>query len=126
MSKAELSKRVMRAVALSQPRPKLARDSDGNAPIVISLPNENVSDVFARAKRAAKNDAVNIIIAYSGNYEVLRFDGSVAPDAAIDVNGDLSMGMLSIKLNNNPGKSIRVNVRGETIDVPAASSFAYA
>lgn len=126
MSKAELSKRVMRALAINANRPNLTRDLRGNAPIVVSLPNENVSDVFDKAKRAMADGVVNIVIAYANKYEVLSFDASLHPDAVIDVNGDLSMGMLSIRLNNNPGKSVRINLRGATIDVPASSSFAYA
>lgn len=126
MSKAELSKQVMRAIALSDRRPRLARDPSGNAPIVISLPNENVVDVFKRASDAASDGVVNVVIAYSSNFEVLAFDENPHPDSDIEVNGELSMGMLSIRLNNNPGKSIRINLKDQTIEVPAASSFAYA
>lgn len=126
MSKADLSKRVMRSIAIDHGVPKLERDLSGNAPIVIALPNEYIADVFERAKRVTSDGVVNIIIASTNQYEVLRFNGSIATDVDLEVNGELSMGMLSIRLAMNPGKSIRVNLRDSSVDVPNAAVFEYA
>lgn len=126
MRKSELSKKVMRSLAVSTSRAPLTRDSSGNAPIVISLPYERVSDVFLRAQRVMSDGMVNIAIAYSTKFEMLSFDASRQTEIDLEVNGDLSMGMLTIRMNNHPGKAFRINMNDQSIDVPASFSLEYA
>lgn len=116
----------MRSIAINGRKPHLFRDKSGNAPIVIALPNEYAGDVFARLKESTSDGGVNVIIAFAKRYDVIAFDSSAKAEADMEVGGDLSMGMLALKMSSNPGKAIRVNVRNQTVDVPASASFEYA
>lgn len=126
MTKAELSKRVMRTIAIDRRRPHLFRDQNGNAPMMIVLPNEYVGEVFDRAQKLSSAGGFNIIVAFAKHFEVMTYDGAVNPEFDMEISGDMSMGMLGIKMDQNPGKCIRINVRGQSVDVPSAASFAYA
>lgn len=127
MSKSELSKKVMRSIAIAGQPPHMFRDRSGNAPMIISLPNERVGDVFERAHRVISDGGVNIVIAYASKYEVLAFDGSMQAEADVEVSPDTSMGMLSVRSDQNPGKVIRVRMNeGTPLDVEFSPSLAYA
>lgn len=123
---AELATRVMRALALSPNRPHLLRDSAGNAPIVVALPNETVSVVHERALLASSEGVVNVVIAYAKQYEVLSFDDNLIADSELRISEGLSIGMLSIRLHHNPGKTIHLEMGDGAVTASSTSMFAYA
>lgn len=127
MSKAELSKKVMRSLAISPEPPHIFRDRSGNAPMVISLPNERVGDVFERARAVISDGGVNVVIAFAKQYSVMAFDSALHADAQVEVSPETSMGMLSLRSEQNPGKVIRVRMNdGGPLDVEFSQSLAYA
>lgn len=118
--------KVMRALAINAVDAPLIRDESGEAQIIVSLPSEYASEVLARV-RAVGGD-VNVIIAYSKTFELMVMRKGTPADSMLEINRDLSMGMLALKIKENPGKSIRLKIRDQSsVEIPADSvEFEYA
>lgn len=120
------SKRVMRALAITAVDAPLVRDEHGEAQIVIALPSEYASEVLARVRDVGP--IVNVIIAYSKTFELMTMREGAPSDAVLEINNDLSMGMLTLRMKENPGRRFRLKIRDETaVDIPSESlQFEYA
>lgn len=112
----ELTKRVMKTIGTSATPVHLMKLDDGSSPLVVALPNENVSDVFDRVRAIGGN--ANIAIAYAKDFQMMTLSDRAVSDGELEVNRDLSMGMLSIKMSQNPGKTIRIKVRESAVALP--------
>jgi len=128
MSRDSATKRVMLAVAVGPSRVELPfTAADGSKPLVITTPNENVSDVIERIE--AVGGSANIALAYAQNFTIFtitRDSGKARPTADAEVyNKELSMGMFYLRARNKRGGKFRVN-DSEAI-IPAGNrEFAYA
>lgn len=122
----EATKRVLKAIGRHSPRIQLFANAEGVSPIVVALPNEHVSEVVARVR--AVGGRANVAVAYAKTYSLIQMGAAIrSNEGAVVVNQDLSMGMLLIKLERNPGKSLLFRFRDIETDVPVGSSeLAYA
>ncbi len=75
---------------------------DGSSPIVVAFPNDYASEVLARVR--AVGGSANVTIAFKDYFEIIKFQSSIKAEAQIVINRDLSMGMLLIRIKENPGK----------------------
>lgn len=112
----ELTKRVMKTIGCSAEPVELMKLEDGTSPLVVALPNEYVSDVFDRV--TALGGQANIAVAYAKHFQTLTLTDRSVTAGELEVNRDLSMGMLLIKMSRNPGKTIRVKVRDSAVALP--------
>lgn len=123
--RSEASKRVMRTLAIRTPKIALTRDETGNAPIIVTLPNEYASEVLARVRTIG--GLANVVIAYAKYFEIMTIRPEGKAQGELIINQDLSMGMLMIRVKENHGKTVRLRIRDEEVDVPAPSmEFDYA
>lgn len=121
----EASKRIMRTLGTKVPAVPLATIADGSAPIVVSFPNDYASEVLARV--LAVGGTANVTVAFKDYFEIIKFQSSIKTQAQIIINRDLSMGMLLIRIKENPGVAVRLHIRDEQVDVPLLETeFAYA
>jgi len=119
MNRDEATKRVMRSLSRVNPTrtAHLFRSPEGSVPVVVSLPNENASEVIARVQTLGGE--ANVAVAFASYFEIIPMtrNGDKA-DAELVINHDLSMGMLLIRIKQNPGKTIRLRLRGRQADLP--------
>ncbi|MDR6572332.1 hypothetical protein J2X60_000968 [Curtobacterium sp. 320] len=94
----------------------LMKLDDGSSPLVVALPNEYVSEVFDRVRELGGN--ANIAIAFAKDFQVMTLSDRAVSHGELEVNHDLSMGMLLIKMSKNPGKTIRISVRESAVALP--------
>lgn len=124
-SRIEASKRVMRTLAVKHPKIPLVRDAEGVAPIIVALPSEYASEVLARVR--AEGGLANVVVAYAKYFEIMTFNPNRTATADLIINRDLSMGMLVLKIKENHGKTVRLQLRDEAASLPTPSlEFAYA
>lgn len=123
--KARASVKVMRSIGVGITRPHLAVGADGSTPMVITLPNEYAGEVFARVR--AIGGPVNVIIAFTDSYKVMCFnEPSAKSHGDLVINEDLSMGMLDLRMQKHPGKTLRLMFAEADVEAPMQSEFAYA
>ena len=120
MSRDGVTKRVMKAIALTSLAVSLpVTAADGSSPIVVALPYELVSDVVSRV--VSVGGQANVAIAFAESFHLVVIDnqGRTPGDNPMEINQDISMGMLLNKLQQHPRK--RVNFRFKNIDAGAPS-----
>ncbi len=127
LSRDDATRRVMKTVAhtfASEPLP--FQLEDGTQPLVVALPSEYISEIVNRV--ISIGGKANIAVAFNDHFTtiVLGDDAKQSMDV-LEINQDLSMGMFLIKLQQNPGKSMRLKFRGVDANVPESSlELAYA
>lgn len=127
LTRDDATRRVMKSLA-RQGDSELPRhkDAEGNYPVVVALPYEHVSEVVSRVQSVG--GSANVAVAFVDNFAMMVMGhGMVADGPIVEVNQDLSMGMFLIRVQNNPGRTIRFRFRDVDTDVPMISSdLAYA
>ena len=127
LSRDDATRRVMKTVARTFDREPLPLTlEDGTQPLVVALPSEYISEIVGRV--ISIGGSANVAVAFNDHFTtiVLANNGSPSMDV-LEINQDLSMGMFLIKLERNPGKSMRLKFRDVDANVPDASlELAYA
>ncbi|QNE44963.1 hypothetical protein F1C15_15085 [Frigoribacterium sp. NBH87] len=99
---------------------------DGSQPLVVTTPNEYLSEVIARMK--ALGGSANIALAKAKSFQLgsLEYAGESEEFAGVDVvNHDMSMGMLFMKLERGTLGPFTVRAAGVTASADVRA-FAYA
>lgn len=127
LTRDDATRRVMKTVARtfdSEPLP--LRLEDGTQPLVVALPSEYISEIVNRV--VSIGGQANVAVAFNDHFTTIVL-GNKADQSmhVLEINQDLSMGMFLIKLQQNPGKSMRLKFRDVDANVPEASlELAYA
>jgi hypothetical protein len=89
-------------------------------PVTITLPNENASDVIARVQ--ASGSGSNVAIAFAKHFEVIpMLPGGNGAGSELVISQDLSMGMLLLRIQQNPGKNISLKLRDREAELPSVN-----
>jgi hypothetical protein len=112
----ERTKQVMRAVGGRNEPVKLMKLDDGSSPLIVALPSDYISRVIGQVHRVG--GSANVIVAYPNHFELLALQDGAPTQGELIISHDLSMGMLSIRLQANPGKRVRLRFEDTDIEVP--------
>jgi hypothetical protein len=119
---------VMKAIGMHPIGLDLYVAPDGTSPLVVATPNEHVVDVLDRVARVG--GSANVAVAGARSFELIVLEMHGHGDADADdlmIGEDISMGMLSIRLAEQPGAARRLRLRGQEVDVPRVGrEIAYA
>lgn len=120
LSRLEATRRVMRALGTRGPNElDLAVDTDGRSAVIVCLPNEYVSEVTSRVERAG--GIATVAVAFAKGYRIMTMGRSRSDGPVVEINEDLSMGMLLIRVDNNPGSTLRFRFRDVDASIPESS-----
>lgn len=110
----------MKALAMRGPDDvDLTLDADGHSPVIVCLPSEYVSEVTTRVARAG--GTATVAVAFAKGYRLMTMGKSASAAGAVEINEDLSMGMLLIRVDNNPGRTLRFRFRDVDASIPDSS-----
>lgn len=127
IDRVEASKRIMRTVSQLPPDrlPHLYHAPDGSVPVIVVLPHEHASEVIGRVNSIG--GGANVAVAFAKYFELLPLLPNGTADAQIIINQDLSMGMLLLRIEQNPGKVIQIKLRDREVELaPGNLELAYA
>lgn len=115
ISRDTATRRILKSLALGR-YDQLYVAEDGSRPIVISTPDEHISEVLSRV--AAIGGKANVAIAFAKHFSVMILGGGGTSAGEITISRDLSMGMLLLRVEQNPGKRVRLRFRDVDTDIP--------
>jgi len=127
LTRDDATRRVMKTVARTfESEPLPLRLGDGTQPLVVALPSEYISEIVNRV--ISIGGQANVAVAFNDHFTTIALGNKTAQSVhVLEINQDLSMGMFLIKLQQNPGKSMRLKFRDVDANVPEASlKLAYA
>lgn len=120
ITRIEATRRVLRSLARRSSHDlTLVSITDGTNPLVVALPNEHVSEVLSRVQ--ALGGVATIAVAYAKNYRLITMGQRNVAHGVVEINEDLSMGMLLIRMENNPGRTLHFRFRDVDTSVPEGS-----
>lgn len=120
ISRIEATRRVMKSLARRSPQDvSLASAVDGKSSVIVCLPNEHVSEAVARVAEAG--GTATVAVAFAKNYRLVTMGSSSGTGPCVEINEDLSMGMLLIRMERNPGARLRFRFRDVDTSVPEGS-----
>ncbi|WP_419819220.1 hypothetical protein [Glaciibacter flavus] len=128
--RASLNRKIMKAIATGSVRVAMPyRSPDGTFPVVVALPNDNMSDVAARV--IATGGPVNLVIASANSFRVIQM-GKIPADEidngepTDEINQELSLGMFLIALDRHAKRDARFSFRSVGASaLNAGRKFAY-
>jgi hypothetical protein len=99
---------------------------DGSRPIVVALPNETISEVVSRVMSIGGR--ANVAVAFADRFQTFVMNNNASTSLkVIEITQDISVGYFLIRLEQNPGKSMRLKFRDVDADVPVVTvGMAYA
>lgn len=127
ISRLEASKKVMRAISRMSPDrvERFFHAEDGSLPVIVALPHEHASDIIARVQSIGGGG--NVAVVFAKNFAIVPLQPHGDADAEIVISQDLSMGMLLLKMKQNPGQVIRLKLRDRDAEFPLSDAeLAYA
>lgn len=93
--------------------------------MIVCLPNDYVSEVISRVEGAG--GVATVAVAFAKGYRLLRMGRSSVTSGVVEINEDLSMGMLLIRVDNNKGSTLRFRFRNVDTSIPESTpELAYA
>ncbi len=122
-------RRVMTAIAIGDDVVNLSYTApDGTQPLIVTTPNEYLSDVIARVEAVGGSANVALARARSFSLFVIRGEGErAAHDAESDeLNKELSMGMFYLRAQRRGPRGMFSVKRETSADMSGARDFAYA
>jgi hypothetical protein len=124
----DATRRVMLAIAMGPDVVSLPFEaSDGTRPLVVATPNEDVSDVLKRV--AAAGGGANIALAEARKFTIFMITSEsieAIPEAADEVNKDMSMGMFYLRMSRGGKRTGTFKVKNVAATIPSLRrEFAY-